>query len=91
MRLANVIGTVTATSKDAQLVGSKLLLTNVVDSNGKVVEACIVAVDTVGAGVGDHVLLVEGSSARIPPAVASMPVDACIIAVVDTVSVAKSN
>ncbi|MFT4725911.1 MAG: ethanolamine utilization protein EutN [Granulosicoccus sp.] len=91
MRLANVIGTVIATSKDAQLVGSKLLLTNVVDSNGKVIEPSIVAVDTVGAGVGDKVLLVEGSSARIPSAVASMPVDACVIAVVDTVSVATSN
>lgn len=90
MRLAHVIGTVTATSKDAQLVGSKLLLTNVVDSNGKILQPAIVAVDTVGAGVGDQVLLVEGSSARIPPGVASMPVDASIIAVVDTVSVAKT-
>ncbi|MDB4223226.1 EutN/CcmL family microcompartment protein [Granulosicoccus sp.] len=91
MRLATVIGTVTATSKDAQLVGSKLLLTNVVDSNGNVIQPSIVAVDTVGAGVGDHVLLVEGSSARIPASTASMPVDACVIAVIDTVSVAQSN
>ncbi len=91
MRLALVTGTVTATSKDAALVGATLLLTNIIDSKNKVIDAAVVAVDTVGAGVGDKVLLVQGSSARLPSATASSPVDATIIAVVDTVSVATSS
>ncbi len=91
MRLALVTGTVTATSKDASLVGATLLLTNIIDSKNKVIDAAVVAVDTVGAGVGDKVLLVQGSSARLPSATASSPVDATIIAVVDTVSVATSS
>lgn len=88
MRLATVTGTVTATAKDAQLVGSKLLITDIIDAKGKIIDAAVVAVDTVGAGVGDRVLLAQGSSARLPGTLASMPVDACIIAVVDAVSTA---
>lgn len=86
MRLAIVTGTVTATTKDVQLAGTALLLTDVVDASGKVLDAALVAVDTVGAGIGDQVLLVQGSSARLSATLASMPVDASIIAVVDTVS-----
>ena len=90
MRLARVIGTVTAISKDAQLVGAKLLLTNIIDADDKVLESAVVAIDTVGAGVGDQVLVVEGSSARIPSSTVAVPVDVCIIAVVDTVSITNS-
>lgn len=91
MRLAMVTGTVTATSKDAQLTGSKLLLTDIIDGHGKVLATSIVAVDTVGAGVGDQVLLAEGSAARLPSSLASVPVDASIIAIVDAVSMANES
>lgn len=89
MRLGKVTGTVTATAKDPGLVGGKLLLTDVIDGRGKVLEPALVAMDTVGAGVGDTVLIVEGSAARQPAPVASLPVDASVIAVVDRVSVAE--
>lgn len=85
MQLARVTGTVRATVKDASLVGHKLLLVDVTDGAGKVIQPGAVAADTVGAGVGDQVLLTTGSAARMPAATASTPVDATIIAVVDRV------
>lgn len=91
MRLALVTGTVTATVKDPQLVGMKLLLTDVIDGSGNVLDQALVAVDTCGAGKGDWVLIASGSAARMPASVAGKPVDYTIIAVVDDVSTAKSS
>lgn len=88
MRLALVTGTVTATVKDPQLVGQKLLLVDVVDAKGKVIQPALVAVDTCGAGVKDHVLIASGSAARMPAAVAGRPIDNSIIAIIDHVDVA---
>ena len=89
MKLGFVTGTVTATAKDAQLVGSKLLLTDIIDATGKVLTPAVIAIDTVGAGVGDRVMLVEGSAARLASSTSAVPVDASIIAVVDDVAVAN--
>lgn len=91
MKLGLITGTVTATTKDAQLVGSKLLLTDIIDAAGKVVTPAIVAVDTVGAGVGDQVLVAEGSAARLASGTSTLPVDASIIAVVDDVAIARTK
>ena len=91
MRVARVTGTVTATAKDAQLTGFKLLLTDIVDASGKVLEPAVVAADTCGAGVGDLVMLVQGSAARLPAGLAGVPVDACVIAVVDDVAPARKT
>lgn len=90
MRLALITGTITATAKDAQLVGHKLLLADIVDGAGKVLERAIVAADTCGAGVGDTVLITQGSAARLPSGVAAVPLDACVIAVVDHITLAKT-
>ncbi|MEX0286024.1 MAG: EutN/CcmL family microcompartment protein [Paracoccaceae bacterium] len=89
MRLGRVTGTVHATIKDAQLTGRTLLLLDVVDGKGKLLEPAHVAVDTCGAGVGDQVLIIEGSAARLATGVTGTPVDAAIVAVVDAVSVGK--
>jgi microcompartment protein CcmK/EutM len=89
MLLARVTGTVTATAKDAQMVGSTLLVCDIANGAGKSTTASVVAVDTVGAGVGDDVLITTGSAARMAAGSAGSPVDATIIAVVDTVTVAK--
>lgn len=86
MRLGTVTGTVTATAKDARLVGLKLLLTDVIDGSGNVTDAARVAADTSGAGVGDTVLLVGGSAARMAAGLSTVPVDLAIVAVVDRVS-----
>lgn len=86
MKLAIIKGTATATIKDARLTGQSLLIADLVDGKGKVLEAAIVAADTVGAGVGDTVLIATGSAARLPSGLAGAPVDATVIAIVEHIS-----
>lgn len=86
MQLAKVTGTVTATAKDARLVGQKLLLADLVDAHGTVIVPGQVAVDTVGAGVGDTVIITSGSAARMPAGLTTLPIDLCIIAIADQIS-----
>ena len=87
MLLAKVIGTVVATRKDERLVSSKLLVVRPVDPAGKFDANALVAVDTVDAGVGETVLIVSGSSARMASGLKDCPVDAAIVGVVDHVDV----
>ena len=87
MILARVVGTVVATRKDERLLGSKLLVARAIDPSGKDEAGYVVAVDTVDAGVGDRVLIVSGSSARMASGLKDCPVDAAIVGVVDTVTV----
>jgi len=90
MLLARVVGTVVATRKDERLVSSKLLLARSVDPSnhsGPADGAYLVAVDTVDAGVGETVLIVSGSSARMASGLKDCPVDAAIVGVVDQVQV----
>lgn len=86
MQLGKVTGTVTATAKAPPLTGQKLLLLDLVDAGGTVQAPSLVAADTVGAGVGDTVLVTSGSAARMAGNLASAPIDLSIIAVVDRVS-----
>lgn len=85
MRLGKVTGTLTATVKDPQVAGKPLMVVDLVTAAGEVAEPSLIAVDTVGAGVGDQVLITQGSAARMPQGLATVPTDATIIAVVDTV------
>ena len=87
MLLARVIGTVVATRKDERLVSSKLLVVRPVDPAGRFDANALVAVDTVDAGVGETVLIVSGSSARMAAGLKDCPVDAAIVGVVDHVDV----
>ena len=87
MQLARVTGTITATAKSAQLVGEKMLICDVTDAHGAIIEAACIAIDTVGAGVGDQVLVVRGSAARMALQANVAPVDAAVIAIVDTITV----
>ena len=87
MILARVVGTVVATRKDERLVGAKLLVVRNVDPSGKDDAGYSVAVDTVDAGLGDKVLIVTGSSARMAQGQKDCPVDAAIVGVVDSVEV----
>ena len=87
MLLGRVIGTVTATQKDAALVGGTFLVVALEKAAGDPVGAEIVALDTVGAGVGDQVILATGSAARMPGRATGAPVDASVIAIVDDVAV----
>jgi ethanolamine utilization protein EutN len=93
MFLARVEGSVVATKKDASMNGRKLLLLRpqLVDEKDPTKFRpgvnTIVAVDSVGAGIGELVMFCQGSSARLAPNLKDAPVDAVVIGIVDTVDV----
>ena len=87
MILAKVVGTVVATRKDEKLVSNKLLLARPIDPRGKADGNYLVAIDTVDAGVGETVLVVSGSSARMAAGLKDCPVDAAIVGIIDTVDI----
>ena len=93
MFVAKVTGSVVATQKASTMVGHKLLIVEPfrIDptDRGRMITTgrTFVAVDTVGAGQDEFVLIVQGSSARLTPETKTLPVDATIIGIVDTVHV----
>ncbi len=87
MQIARVVGSTVATIKDEKLVGRKLLIVREADERGNAVGKPYVAIDTVDAGTGDLVLIAAGSSARQTTITKDTPVDAVIMAVVDTLEV----
>ena len=91
MVFARVTGNVVCTLKDDKLVGTKLMLVQPVDLAGVAKGNPIVAVDAVGAGEGELVLLVQGSSARQTARTNNTPVDAVIFAIVDSVEQKGKN
>ena len=84
MRIAKVVGMAIATVKDRRLEGGKCLLVSAADSSGKEQGMPIVALDMVGAGEGELVMIAEGSSARVAAGDANRPVDAAIVAILDS-------
>jgi ethanolamine utilization protein EutN len=88
-----VTGVVVATQKVASMTGRKLLTVEPLrvepQGRGRLVSTgrTFVVVDTVGAGLGETVLIVQGSSARLTPETEKLPVDATVIGIVDTVNV----
>jgi len=91
MRIATVTGTVTATTKHSGFEGLPLLVANVINAKKQVLEEAVVAVDTCGAGVGDQVLIVNGSAARMASSRSGVATDAAIVAVIDRVDVAATT
>ncbi len=87
MLIARVIGTTVSTIKDEKIIGQKLLVMRQTDETGKSIGKPFVAVDTVDAGVGDLVLTASGSSARQTTLTKDRPVDAVIMAVIDSLEV----
>jgi ethanolamine utilization protein EutN len=93
MFLARITGSVVATQKAASMVGQKLLIVeplrvNEADQSSLVPTGrTFIAVDTVGSGEGEIVLIVQGSSARFTPETKTLPVDAAIVGIVDRVQV----
>lgn len=87
MVLGKVVGTVWATRKDEQLVGMTLQIVQPVDLDYRLQAGFVVAVDSVGAGVGEIVLMAQGSSARQTELTRNKPVDAVIVAIVDKIDV----
>ncbi|MDQ7054448.1 MAG: EutN/CcmL family microcompartment protein [candidate division KSB1 bacterium] len=89
MILGRVIGTVWATRKEERLQGMKLQIVRPVNLDYSDKSGFVVAVDAVGAGVGEIVLVVQGSSARQTALTDGKPVDATIMAIVDKLDVSE--
>ncbi|MGQ9872213.1 EutN/CcmL family microcompartment protein [Leptodesmis sp.] len=87
MQIARVFGTVTSTQKEPSLRGTKFLVLQLLDDNGEILPGYEVAADNVGAGIGEWVLVSHGSAARQVSGSEQRPVDAAVIAIIDTVSV----
>jgi microcompartment protein CcmK/EutM len=89
MVLGKIIGTLVATRKEPTLEGLKLLIVRACDVDGQAsaTGAIAVAVDAVGAGIGEVVLYASGSSARQTQVTQNRPVDATIMAIVDEIAV----
>ncbi len=87
MQLGKITGTVVASQKDEKLIGQTFHVVENVDVDGKITGGLVVAVDAVGAGVGEIVLYAAGSAARLTPLTQGKPVDHVIMAIVDVVEV----
>lgn len=83
MEFGIIVGNVVCTSKDEKISGTKLLLVQPVDDNLKPFSIPQVGIDSVGAGEGELVLYVKGSSARMTHITENKPVDCTIMAIVD--------
>jgi microcompartment protein CcmK/EutM len=96
MFIAKVTGSLVATQKVSSMTGHKMLVVepyrldpqnrDVLITTGR----SLVAVDTVGSGEGEYVLITQGSSARLTPETKNLPVDTVIIGIIDTVHVGQS-
>jgi len=91
MQLARVVGMVVATRKEPTLDGLRLMLVRPVDEEGRPVGQPLVAADAVGAGPDEIVLVAAGSSARQTRATDKRPVDAVIMAIVDSWNVGEET
>lgn len=91
MIIARILGTVVSSQKDERLLGKKLLIVRPVNVDGSDTTGYVVAVDTVGAGYHERVLVVAGSSARLAAGMKDVPVDAAIVGVIDTVDITKGE
>lgn len=85
MIIGRILGTVVSTQKDERLLGKKLLIVKPINLDGSDQSGYVVAVDTVGAGFHEKVLVVAGSSARLAQGNQDCPVDSAIVGVIDTV------
>lgn len=82
MIIGKVVGSVVSTRKNEKLVGSKFMIVEILRETGSFKE--IVAVDNVGAGIGELVLVATGSAARIGCDAESSPIDAAIVGIIDS-------
>lgn len=87
MLICKVVGHVWATKKEESMNGMKLMIVQEIDSNGRNKGNTFVAADVVGAGIGEQVLTVSGSTARKVFGREDVPADAAIVAIIDTLEV----
>ncbi len=83
MLIGKVVGSVVSTRKSEKLIGNKFMIVELDENMSKGCGAQIVAIDNIGAGIGEIVLIVTGSAARIGCDMENTPVDAAIIGIID--------
>ncbi len=89
MIIGRILGTVVSSQKDERLQGKKLLIVKPINLDGSDQSGYVVAVDTVGAGFHEQVIVVGGSSARMAEGNKDCPIDSAIIGVIDTIDITK--
>lgn len=82
MLVGKVVGSVVATRKNEKLIGNKFMIVEVVDKM-RAAKQQLIAVDNIGAGIGEYVLVAQGSAARIGCDMQDAPVDAAIVGIID--------
>jgi len=87
MQIARVLGTIVSTQKEPSLTGVKFLLLQILDQEGQPLLKYEVAADSIGAGTDEWVLVSRGSAARQIPRGEQRPVDAAVIAIIDSINV----
>jgi len=85
MQVARVLGEVVSTVKDSNLTGLTLLVLQPLSGSGEASGKTLVAVDSVGAGVGERVFFVRGREAAFPFYPVEPPTDACVVGIVDQI------
>ncbi len=85
MILGKVVGTVVATQKDIDIAGAKFLLINMCDQKGEKKDNFIVALDLVGAGNDEMVMVSQSTPARETPITKNKPIDAIIVGIIDVI------
>lgn len=82
MLAGKVVGSIVATRKNEKLIGNKFMIVEIVDSM-RAKDKQVIAVDNIGAGIGEYVLVAQGSAARIGCNMHDAPVDAAIVGIID--------
>ncbi|MDR0298211.1 MAG: EutN/CcmL family microcompartment protein [Streptococcaceae bacterium] len=84
MMMAQVVGSIVSSQKDTSLIGTKLMIVQPINSKKEGIRFQQVAADTVGAGIGDYVLMVGGQSARLLFQENRVAIDAAIVGIIDS-------
>lgn len=83
MLIGKVVGSIVSTRKNEKLTGNKLMLIELAENMGKNGRTQIIAIDNIGAGTGEFVLVATGSAARIGCDMENAPVDAAVVGIID--------
>ena len=89
MIIGKVVGSVVSTRKNDNLIGNKFMIVEPIPSLK--VENRIVAIDKIGAGIGEYVLVAQGSAARVGCGMETAPVDAAIVGIIDSMEISKEK
>lgn len=82
MIAGKVVGSIVSTRKNDKLIGNKFMIVEIVDSMSEKAKQ-LIAIDNIGAGIGEYVLVAQGSAARVGCDMKDAPVDAAIVGIID--------